>query len=227
MKFSWGGPRRCRRRGFCGVRLRQAYLGWQVTPEHPSRFVLDSQSFVEVWHSRAGYVAGMGGSKFMPRFSTMRRVNEGRAYIPERVSDVTASATEARASFGFGADDIEIAVSVQGEVCQLSARLLRPAGKARYEAALILPFRHDESVAIDGETVKIEPGVSIHLNWVGRPVKELVWRGLAWRMPEGATLEYPIVPHNSYTQDGLPKPEDYVARLSFPVSDARQAVTIR
>ena len=79
----------------------------------------------------------------------------------------------------------------------------------------------------NGETLKVEPGLSIHLNWIGRPVKELVWRSLKWRMPEGATLEYPIVPHNSYTQDGLPKPEDYVARLSFPVSMTEQMVEIR
>ncbi|MEO6875116.1 MAG: hypothetical protein ABI222_09870 [Opitutaceae bacterium] len=205
----------------------QAYLGWQVTPEHPSRFVLDSQSFVEVWHRQAGYVAGTGGGKFMPRFSTIRRIDEGRAYIPERVSAATGDGERASVQFGFGPDDVELGVRVEADVCSLSARLIRPAAKARYEAALIFPFRHGETVTIDDESQKIEPGISIHRNWVGRPVKELKWRGLTWRMPEGAQLEYPIVPHNSYTQDGLPTPGDYVGRLTFPVSVTAQIVTIR
>ena len=205
----------------------QAYLGWQVTPEHPSRFILDSQSFFEVWHAKAGYVGGMGGSKFMPRFSTVRRIDEGRAYIPERVSGVTVSAGRAGVTFGFGPDDVELGLDVKNGICRLSARLSRPAEKAHYEAALILPFRHGETMAIDGESVKFEPSTIIHLNWAGRPVKELVWRGLTWGMPEGAVLEYPVVPHNSYTQDGLPKPTDYVGRLSFPVAVAEQVVAIR
>ncbi len=205
----------------------QTYLGWQVTPEHPSRFVLDSQSFIEVWHAKAGYVAGLGGSKFMPRFSTVRRIDEGRAYIPERVSGVTVSAEQTGVRFGFGPDDVELGVGLKDGACQVRARLARPAVKARYEAALMLPFKHGETVVMDGESLKIEPGVSIHLNWIGRPVKELAWRGLTWRMPEGAVLEYSVVPHNSYTQDGLARPEDYVARLSFPLSTSEQVVAIR
>ena len=205
----------------------QAYLGWQVVPEHPSRFILDSQSFIEVWHRDAGYLVGMGGSKFMPRFSTVRRVDEGRAYIPERVSGVTVGAEAASVVFGFGSDDVELALSVKDGICRVSARLVRPAAKAHYEAALILPFRHGETLVMDGVTQKIEPGGSVQLNWLGRPVRQLSWRGRTWQLPEGAVIEYPIVPHNSYTQDGLPKPADYVGRLSFPVSTSEQAMTIR
>ncbi len=119
-------------------------------------------------------------------------------------------------TFGFGLDEVALGLGVKSGICRLSARLVRPAEKAHYEAALILPLRHGETVVMDGESLKIEPGAIIHLNWVGRPLRELAWRGLTWRMPEGAVLEYPIVPHNSYTQDGLPKPTDcYVGRLEF------------
>jgi hypothetical protein len=38
-------------------------------------------------------------------------------------------------------------------------------------------------------------------------------------------LEYPVVPHNPYTQHGLPAPTAYVGRLSFPVS-AEEGVVI-
>ena len=204
----------------------QAYLGWQLVPEHPSRFVLDSQCFLELWHRKAGYVAGTGGSKFMPRFSTIRRVDEGRAYIPERATAGHVGVARAAATFGFGADDVELAIELLDGACRVSARLVRPAVKARYEAALILPFQWGEVLVLDGDRHAVEQGTSIHLNWVGRPVHEMNWRGLTWRMPPGALLEYPIVPHNSYTQDGLPKPADYVGRLNFPLSAAAQVLTI-
>ena len=132
----------------------------------------------------------------------------------------------ASVQFGFGPDDVQIALSVEDGVCRVSASLVRPANKAHYEAALILPFRHGETLVMDGESQKIGPGTIVHLNWVGRPVRELCWRGLTWRMPEGAQLEYPIVPHNSYTQDGLPKPADYAGRLSFPLTTSPQVVAV-
>ena len=204
----------------------QAYLGWQLTPEHPSRFVLDTQNFIEVWHREAGYLAGTGGSKFMPRFSTIRRTDEGRAYIPERVGGAKVAAAQASVTLGFGPDEVELELGLTDGGCRISARLVRPAAKAHYEGALILAFRSGETVTTDGETQKIDPSVLVHFNGGGKPVKELKWRGLTWRLPEGAVLDYPIVPHNSYTQDGLPEPADYVARLSFPLTAGGQVVTI-
>jgi hypothetical protein len=203
-----------------------AFLGWQVTPEHPSRFVLDSQNFVEVWHRTAGYLAGTGGSKFMPRFSTLRRTDDGRAYLPDRVGDVRQTAGEAAVRFGFGPDEVEVTLDVQDGDCRVGARLTRAAVAAHYEAALILAFQPGESVTLDGETLKLEPSVLVHFNGGGRPLREMRWRGLVWRLPAGAVLDYPIVPHNSYTQDGLPAPADYVGRLSFPLATDAKVVVI-
>ena len=204
----------------------QAYLGWQLVPEHPSRFVLDTQNFIEVWHREAGYLAGTGGSKFMPRFSTIRRTDEGRAYVPDRVAGVKVSAAQASVTFGFGPDEVELELSLKDSACRVGARLVRPAAKAHYEAALILAFRSGDMLTIDGESQKVDPTVLVHLNGAVRPVKELTWRGLTWRLPEGAVLDYPIVPHNSYTQDGLPEPADYVGRLSFPFTTEAKFLTI-
>jgi hypothetical protein len=203
-----------------------AYLGWQVTPEHASRFVLDTQNFLEVWHAQAGYLIGTGGSKFMPRFSTLRRTDEGRAYLPDRVGAVRRSADEAAVSFGFGPDEIEVSLCVRGGECRLGARLTRATVTAHYEAALILAFQPGETVTLDGESLSLDPTVLVHFNGGGRPVRELRWRGLTWQLPAGAVLDYPIVPHNSYTQDGLPAPADYVGRLSFPVTSEAKFVAI-
>ena len=203
-----------------------AYLGWQVTPEHPSRFVLDSQNFIEVWHRAAGYLVGTGGSKFMPRFSTLRRTDEGRAYLPDRAGVVRRLADEAAVTFGFGPDEIEVSLGVRQGMCRMGAQLTRAAVAAHYEAALILAFQPGETVTLDGESLKLDPTVLVHCNGGGRPVRQMHWRGLTWQLPAGTVLDYPLVPHNSYTQDGLPAPADYVGRLSFPVTTESKHVVI-
>ena len=204
----------------------QAYLSRQVTPEHPSRFVLDAQNFVEVWHRQAGYLVGTGGSKYMPRFSTIRRTDEGRAYIPDRVIESKVMDQQAHVILGFGPDEVLVELSVTDAICRVSMRLLKPAAKARYEAALILAFRPGDTLTIEGESQKIDPSSLVHHNGGSKPVRGFAWRGLAWQAPEGAVLDYPLVPHNSYTQTGLPDPADYVARLSYPLSTTAQVVTI-
>ena len=203
----------------------RAYLGWQLVPEHFSRFVLDSQNFIELWHRRAGYLLGTGGSKFMPRFSTLRRTDQGRAYIPERAAALKVGLDAAETTFGFGPDDILVDLAITDEVTRLTVRLVRPA-LAGYEAALVLAFRPGEVLRLDGVSQTLEPTSLVHFNGGGKPVREMIWRGLTWQLPAGAVLDYPIVPHNSYTQDGLPKPEDYVGRISFPLSVAEQVVAI-
>ena len=161
----------------------------------------------------------------MPRFSTLRRTDQGRAYIPERAASVKVSPETADVIFGFGPDDITVGLELAGEFCRLTVRLARPT-QAGFEAALMVAFRPGETLQLDGVSKTLEPTTLVHFNGGGKPVREMLWRGLTWRLPEGAVLDYPIVPHNSYTQDGLPKPEDYVGRISFPVSVAGQVVEI-
>jgi hypothetical protein len=204
----------------------RAYLGWQVVPEHPSRFVLDTQNFVEVWHAGAGYLAGTGGSKYMPRFSTVRRVRGGRAYIPDRARQVGATATAGEMALDFGDDEIRVRLSLAEERCVISVRQSRGEADGAYEFALILAFRRGDAVRLDGAEEKIDPTVLIHENGGPRPVRVMHWRALEWRLPEGARLDYPLVPHNSYTQDGLPAADDYAGRLSVPLDGSEKSVVL-
>jgi hypothetical protein len=204
----------------------RAYLAWQLVPEHGSRFVLDTQNFVELWHRDSGYLAGTGGSKFMPRFSTIRQTDRGRAYVPDRAAVVRQTGEAAVAVFGFGADEIEVGVAIGDGGCRIGARLVKAVSGARYDAALMLAFQPDDVLHSELGAEKIAPGVLLHKEGCPRPVREFTWRGRTWKAPEGAVLDYPLVPHNSYTQDGLPLPQDYVARLSFPIGEAKRAVEI-
>ncbi len=208
----------------------RGYLGWQVVPEHPSRFVLDMQNYVELWHREAGYLAGTGGSKFMPRFSTVRRTNGGRAYLPDRARCVNASPTAAEVAFFYGDDEVRVTLALGEGGVELSARLVQSTVvlgmKRTFEFAVLLAFRSGEVIRMDETEEKIDPTVLIHAMGCPRPTRALAWRGLTWRLPAGALLDYPLVPHNSYTQDGLPAKEDYVGRISFPVTTAAQVVTV-
>ncbi|HND61181.1 MAG TPA: hypothetical protein PLB90_06840 [Opitutaceae bacterium] len=204
----------------------QGYLGWQVVPEHVSRFVLDTQSFMELWHRRAGYVAGTGGSKFMPRFSTVRRTDTGRSYIPDRAEKRSADERSATVALHFEGDEVLIQLGVDEHRAEFAASLARVVSGAHYEAALILPFHRGEQVRLDEETLTIDPAALIHFNGGSRPVRAIRWRDLTWTLPAGALIDYPVVPHNSYTQDGLPVPDEYVARVSFPLSSETRSVTV-
>ncbi len=204
----------------------RGYLAWQLVPEHPSRFILDVQNFVELWHRDSGYLAGTGGSKYMPRFSTIRQTDHGRAYVPDRAAVVARTGEAATVVYGFGADEIELTLGFEGDVCSVVARLAKAVSGTRYEAALILAFQPDDLLHSDQGDEKIETSMLIHREGRPRPVRNFVWRGRTWHAPEGAVLDYPVVPHNSYTQDGLPLPRDYVARLSFPIGEFARTVEI-
>lgn len=203
----------------------RAYLGWQVVPEHPSRFVLDTQNFVEFWHRDAGYVAGTGGSKYAPRFSTVRRTNGGRAYIPDTARCVSIDELSAEAAYAFASDEVRVQVSV-AQGCTVTTRVEKATAGAAYEFALLVAFQRGEVIRIDGAEEKIDPTALIHEMGRPRPIQTLHWRGLGWKLPAGALLDYPLVPFNSYTQDGLPKPEEYVGRLSFPLTTEAKVLTV-
>jgi hypothetical protein len=204
----------------------QAYLSWQVVPEHPSRFVLDSQNHLEIWHERAGYVAGTGGSKYMPRFSTVRRTNAGRAYIATAARCVQATVDQAEVAYAFGTDEVIVGVAIVEGRCEISARVAQAEPGVTYEFGLLLPFRPGETLVSEHGTERLDPTVLVHHQGGPRPQRELRWRGLAWALPPGAQLDYPVVPHNSYTQDGLPQREDYVARLGVPLTARATVIRI-
>lgn len=205
----------------------RAVVSWQLVPEHPSRFVLDAQNFIELWHARAGYLAGTGGSKYMPRFSTLRRTNGGRAYLPTAARCVRASANEVEVVYRFDEDEIVVTITLDGETCRVTAALVRDTGDRAYEFALILALHPGEVLRSEHGEDHLDPTVLIQHHGGPRPQRGFVWRDLDWQLPAGAQLDYPLVPHNSYTQDGLPAPKDYVGRLSFALTVAPKTITIR
>ena len=199
------------------------FLSWQLTPEHVSRFILDAQNFIEVYHAESGYLIGAGNSKYMPRFSTVRRVNAGRAYIPETAECVEQGDGRVLTVYSFGADQVQVSLSVAAEGCRIGAQILSADAEAEYEFGVMLAFKKGEHVMVGDKVVEIMPlaMISHRFGEAG-----LVWRDRSFDVPQGAVLDYPLIPHNPYTQHGLPTEEAYIARLSFRVTEMEQVISI-
>lgn len=201
-----------------------ALLGWQLTPEVANRFILDSQNFIEVYHADSGYLIGGGNSKYMPRFSTLRRTGAGRAYIPEAARCVRRRSTEIVALYEFGADQVEVALNLDGDDLNIRFRLLTSA--TNLEAGLMLPLVAGEEIGAGDQSFTVSPTSLINHTFSERAPR-LSLRGRVFEAPVGARLEYPLVPHNPYTQTGLPAAGAYVARLSLALTQDDLEITIR
>jgi hypothetical protein len=199
------------------------FLSWQLTSEHASRFILDAQNFVEVYHTESGYLVGSGNSKYMPRFSTVRQVNGGRSYIPEQAVCLEQSDSRVVSVYLFGEDQVQVSLSVEGDACRIGARLLSSDAEAEYEFGLMLAFKKGEVIQLGGEEVEVLPLAMINHRF---DETGIVWRERSFDVPQGAVLDYPLIPHNPYTQHGLPTEEAYIARLSFRVGEDEKVVVI-
>lgn len=201
-----------------------AFLSWQLTPEHPSRFILDAQNFIEVWQRQAGSLVGGGNSKAMPRFSTLRRCTSGRAYIPDSARLVRQDRDQAVAAYAFGNDTLEVRLALGNGGVEVGFQRL-PGGRPEdvYEGVLTLRVAAGEVLRVDADEVTVHPSAQIERR-MGANGGQVQWRGRTLSLPPGATLSYPLVPHNPYRQDGLPATTEYVARLALTLGTVEQII---
>ena len=199
------------------------FLSWQLIDEQPNRFILDTQHFMELWHNESGYLIGGGNSKYMPRFSTIRRKNAGRSYIPDSAECIEQTTTQITSVYTFDRDQIQVRLSIGSDQSQIAFTVLENQSNADYEAGLMLMLKAGEEITIGPETLEVLPLALINQNVHNNG---FVWRNRKFEAPEGAMLEYPLIPHNPYTQHGLPTEDAYVGRLSFPISDNETQIVI-
>ena len=197
------------------------FLSWQLIDEQPNRFILDTQHFLELSHKQSGYLIGGGNSKYMPRFSTIRRKNSGRSYIPNSAKCTEKTPTQITSVYTFGNDQIEVCLSIDQDQAQLTFTVLDNPSNADYEAGLMLLLKAGEKVIVGDEALEVLP-----LALINQSVQQdgFVWRDRNFSAPMGAMLEYPLIPHNPYTQHGLPTEDAYIGRLSFPINNKAQVI---
>ena len=206
-----------------------AFLSYQTNAESPSGFHLDSQNFIEARHRTAGYVLGGGNSKYAPRFSTFRKVTGTRGYIPTDAALAASSQGDAVCEYVFDGDKLVARMVVRDEELHVGFAMLHQRDpRDIYEAAVFLIVRPGEEILFsDSSTpVRADPTRRIQREFAAGAC-EFIWRGLTFVVPEGAILNYPLIPHNPYTQDSLPSREEYVARLSVRLSNRQSRIVIR
>jgi hypothetical protein len=196
-----------------------AFVSRQLVEETPSRWILDAQNLLEIHHRGGGYLVGGGNGKYQPRFSTIRRRNAGRAYVPETATSLVVEERRAVVRYGFGGDGVELALEVRPEEVRASFRVSQLAAPGTvYEAALMLDVHPGESIRCDDREYVVDAfGLIEHA--FGTEGGKIEWRGRSLAVPPGALLTYPIVPHNPYRQDGISLPESYAARVAAEVGE--------
>ncbi|MDA0335538.1 MAG: hypothetical protein O2782_10260 [bacterium] len=119
-------------------------------------------------------------------------------------------------------------MDLEQDICRVSGCLENHAIEGAYEAGLLLALRPQESLhfSSDEEPTTVAPRTMIERRFSAAGAA-FVWRGRTFEVPAGATLSYPLIPHNPYTQHGLPAEDDYVGRLSWLLTARTTTVTIR
>jgi hypothetical protein len=205
-----------------------AFLSHQLNGETDSRFGLDAQNFIEVWHREGGYLVGGGNSKYQPLVSTFRKRTGTRSYIPRGARLVDAAPDRAVCEYDFDDAALEARLSADERRLSIEFRAVSQVRKDdAFEAALTLPVQPGETVEVAGSAHRwvIEPDHRIE-HYFAPGALTLVWRGRRFTVPQGAFLFFPVVPHNPYTQNTLPPSDHYVARLSFEIGPEAKAVVI-
>ena len=195
-----------------------AFLSTQLTEEQPGRYALDSQNFIEVMHNEKGYLIGGGNSKYLPRFSTVRRKTRGRPYIPTKAELIKSDESSVEAAYYYDNDRIEVKVDL-GKECRISFKIThKEYADDIYEGALFLSLKKDESLTQDGAEMIVDPDGKYKFKFK-REKGPVEWRGLKFSVSGKAALSYPIPPYNPYRLNTLPGKSKYCARLSFDIPE--------
>jgi hypothetical protein len=174
-------------------------------------------------------VLGGGNSKYAPRFSTFRKTTGSRGCLPTDATLTVRAPDNAACEYAFDEDRLRAELALSGRELHLNFRILRRQNPDDlYEAAIFLVVRLGEEILFPGPGpgVRVDATRSIQHRFAAGEC-EFVWRGLTFTVPEGAVLDYPVIPHNPYRQDSLPGPEEYVARLGIPLSAEESRIVIR
>ena len=186
-----------------------------------SRWRMDRQNLLSVWHDRLGLIIGGGSSKNQPEFSTFAVV-EGRARWVQPCEAVVSADDEK-------GDHLELKYGSAG--CALVVRSPAPD-------VLEMVFRADAAAHATsvrgGFTLRLPSGTTIESSGAdgaftvdARTAHELQWpasdkstkrwiKGEGWRLhlPAGSSFSWPVYPFNPYAIDNVAPREQAVARVS-------------
>jgi len=174
-----------------------------------SRWGMDLQAFVSLYHEKTGLIIGGGNSREQPEFSNFRF---GKQHVPD-----SAKLIENGVELNYGSSTGTITLRTDG----LSAEIMmsaRPHGDAIPTAQLMLrTVPGNPIVTANGATLPTDGShIQISSDEAGGAVAHNGWR---LRLPQGANVRFPVLPFNPYRQDGKAPLDLASLVLSIPLRE--------
>jgi len=217
-------------------------LSAYCAPRWPGRFIQDRQNLASIYHRDSGLILGGGNSKIQPLWSTMT-VGDTDLLKPTGASRDTNLAPE-------------IDVAYTPDACEIdepsTRRWTQTITTAEAIAELAFEIVHDNAIKISSRLVKPAPDgrdTAIHLTFIPYPESPIIFSdgstaelseatcektgqtSLAhhnWKLalPETANINWPVLPHNPYTDDGHAFTEEARLVVSLPLTSETHDLTL-
>lgn len=187
-----------------------------VAPPHGNRWGQDRQNFVSVFHDAAGLILGGGNTKLQPRWSNFTLGDV--SLLQHKPGDEKPNFLAPR-----GLVHVPGAAKLLG-----GGRLGVELDYAGKRGVVEVEIRTPERLVY---TVSCDPALAAHVTLLPRVgealeaasgrktvlgAEALEWSGEEWirhggvrvALPQGATLRWPVLPHNPYRKDGRAETEE-------------------
>jgi hypothetical protein len=200
--------------------------GIVATQNVSSRYYLDRQSAIEVFHQKYGLIISGANSKRQPELATFRELIRGQVYHLPLDSRLRMGEQGDRLSVAFNSftADVDVGIPANGEL-PVSFKVRRKSESRDTHLTLQLVLKPGEAVET-GAGQNFTPGmenVALEVKDLGGSIRHRGWT-LSW---DGAAhLAWPVYPYNPYA-DGPEKSLEFaIATLSFPLDlpDTRETV---
>jgi hypothetical protein len=199
--------------------------GIVATQNAASRYYLDRQSAIEVFHQKYGVIISGANSKRQPELATFREQVRGQIYHMPLDSRLRMSAQGDRLSLAFNTfiADVDAGIPADGQL-PVSVKVRRKGASQETYLTFQLVLKPGEALET-GAGRRFTPGadhVALVAGDLGGSIRHRGWT-LSW---DGAAhLDWPVYPYNPYA-DGPEKSLEYaVAALTFPLDLADERET--
>jgi hypothetical protein len=205
-----------------------------TTPLSQSRWIQDRQNFLSIFHDRVGLIAGGGNTKLQPAWSNftlgdmsqLRHTpgDESPRFSPAgNLVHIPSAATilhepSPGLDLAYGPQACRIRVDIRDDrtlVCTLSGK--PEDGRPLLGHLTLLPRMGSQLTTAAGEQIKLS---SRPFELAPDRVKgSLRYAGCEIRLPEGASLHWPALPHNPYVKDGHAAADEGRIEIRIPLDN--------
>jgi hypothetical protein len=212
-------------------------------PIHGSRWIQDRQNLVSVYHDKCGLILGGGNTKLQPLWSTFtvgdvsllkhKPGDENPDFLPAgELYHIPSAAGIGKAgppSLGLvcGEEKCSVAVEpVDDSTLRIRLRTTCNSGMPVAAHLTLMPYIgqgfRTEKIA---EKPLAEEGFTLSADQAGRWISHAGWK---LSLPEGASVTWPVLPHNPYRKDGSSTAGEGRIVVSVPFSPGvgEQALTL-